>query len=180
MKKSVACLSCGTKPLPEGKRKFCSTRCLNWWSNRKGERTPTRERQIVWAAGFVDGEGCVSINRLKSGSLVLVLTVVQTKTEVPTNLLRELFGGSTSVRPGKGNKALAYAWTVSGIAAANALHQMAPYMLVKGEQAKIAQEWAKVGWVGAGRKITPLQKDVREALSQRLKVLNLKGPQSAS
>jgi len=91
---------------------------------------PTHD-DIVWAAGFFDGEGCVTWAYNRSGPKeyrCLQVTAVQKKLG-PLNFLRERWGGSV------GGKTRAGYWRACGFRAAAFLKQVLPYLQVKAEAA---------------------------------------------
>lgn len=103
--------------------------------NGNGQTTLLARRDdVIWAAGFFDGEGCVSIVRqVKYGKLYHWLDIsVYQNHSASLELLRELFGGS--VRPEQN----AWKWRACGPTAGNALHEMTPYLRVKRAQAEVA------------------------------------------
>lgn len=97
-----------------------------------------REEDVIWAAGFFDGEGCVRITRQeKYGKTyhwmdVSVFQAEQTSIE----LLMELFGGSISDHHSK--RDIGWWWRAHGPTADAALREMLPYLRVKRRQAEIA------------------------------------------
>jgi hypothetical protein len=93
-----------------------------------------RYESVIWAAGFFDGEGCVSIVRqVKYGKAYHWLDIsVYQNHSASLALLRELFGGS--VRPEQN----AWKWRACGPTAGAALREMLPYLRVKRGQAAVA------------------------------------------
>jgi hypothetical protein len=90
-----------------------------------------REIKLAWAAGFIDGEGCISIYHQRG--YYLVLTVSQ-KSKKPLLELQKIFGGKLyNVR----NKKY-WMWTLWGENAVPALVEMLPFLVLKKEQAKLA------------------------------------------
>ncbi len=173
------CLKCGTK-LPTGFRKFCSTSCRDWWNNRKYHtRIPHRERQVIWAAGFLDGEGSISLSDRGGGKIALVLSASQTKTREPMEILHSLFGGTVGFSPERGARAAVHTWQLTGMAAVTALHHLWPYLVVKRPQAKVAEEWGQQGWSSPGKLMTETRKQTRAVLHAQMRALNARGPESA-
>ena len=89
----------------------------------------SRTHQIIWAAGFFDGEGCVCIV-MSNGYWTPRLTVAQNDTR-PLIVLRSLFGGRI-YKPTKANNA--FQWVVTGEASARAAEAMAPFCVYKRDQ----------------------------------------------
>ena len=173
---SRACLICGKKPLPAGRRKYCSSVCSHRWQNRRFhfQGRQGRELRIAWAAGFFDGEGSVSISQLRSGGYNLRISASQRKRE-PLDELAELFGGSIYCTPPRGKRAESHSWELSGDRAGNTLVQMRPYLKVKTQQAMIAEQWLASGFTHRTRRSED-QLAFREQLVSEMRHLNLRGP----
>lgn len=93
-----------------------------------------RQEALIWAAGFFDGEGCISVTRqLKRGKVYhcLMISVYQNHS-ASLNELRELFGGSITSEDD------AWKWRACGPTASAALQLMLPHLRVKRDQAAIA------------------------------------------
>lgn len=93
-------------------------------------------QKIIWAAGFIDGEGCIRINSYTSRKSTLyniVLKVSQKKKE-PLEILVSLFGGKI----GKYGQRNIYQWQVTNKMANEALKSLLPYLILKKEQAELA------------------------------------------
>lgn len=95
----------------------------------------TTDLQLAWCAGFVDGEGCISLG--KQGSIQI--TVGQ-QVEPPLLILRGLFGGSVQQRATAGALSAApfFIWRVARRKAERALRALLPYLVVKRAAAEIA------------------------------------------
>jgi hypothetical protein len=66
----------------------------------------------AYAAGFIDGEGCISIG-VQKNSWVAKLTVVQVDPR-PLHLLAQFWGGAVSKKKPGPRRALAYEWRIVG------------------------------------------------------------------
>lgn len=90
---------------------------------------------VCYAAGFIDGEGCIRIN--KNGSIELTII----NTGLPSLLkIKDLFGGDVSQRKQKVNKEQ-YQYRLYGEGAVNALSLLVPFLIEKQSQALLAIEW---------------------------------------
>ena len=98
---------------------------------------------IIWAAGFIDGEGCIKISRQKVSygfkyRHIMQLHVTQ-KVKFPLKTLSKLFGGkiykSTDNRHVGHSR---YEWCISGPAAFKALRILQPYLKLKQDECDIA------------------------------------------
>lgn len=96
------------------------------------------DTDTAWAAGFVDGEGCIGIYLSHKKTHYLSLTVAGRQRR-PLERLKKLFGGSV----GWNNRPSAFSggiwvWRVHSRNAANALKLMRPHMSIKVGQADLA------------------------------------------
>jgi hypothetical protein len=149
------------------------------------ERASAAQTEIAWAAGFLDGEGCIRVvnhdaKRRRTSSHLLHVHVVQVSRE-PLDALRALFGGgiyrSHRTNPGR-NCRPAWTWSVYGQVAASAVKQMLPYLIVKRPQAELA---VSIDWVvqyrgNQNRRAMPDSERRRRAdVCAQIKLLNRTG-----
>jgi|SRR3954471_9593594 hypothetical protein len=114
--------------------------------------------QWAYAAGFVDGEGCITSYRNSvSGYYYVRIRVGQRDREV-LDWLKDHFGGRIWFRPHSGlSDKGSYTWGLECGAAKPFLRGIYPYMRVKKKQAKLAYF------------LTYCRKDQQEELHQMLK-----------
>lgn len=106
----------------------------------------------AWAAGFFDGEGCVSLSdctkrnspRGPARHITMKILICQ-KDRRPLDKFKGLFGGEIKpfVRGGKnarGGQSLVWEIVLRATLAANALKLMLPYLTLKGDVARVALE----------------------------------------
>lgn len=120
--------------------------------------------EAAWAAGFVDGEGSIGVERRgeRSNGARLVLTVVQKHPE-PLQELRRLFGGYLDWQANQGRGK--WRWRVQSRHAAEVLETIRPFLRVKGAEADVAIQFQRAR--GQGRATDPgLVKATREKLSE--------------
>jgi len=102
--------------------------------------------QIIWAAGFFDGEGCIVIERRGPDAGVLQISVGQARPE-PLARFAALFGGRpprcelSGARLPDGSRKPFWRWSVSSALAGAALRELSPFLVVKREQALAALEF---------------------------------------
>ncbi len=89
--------------------------------------------QIIWCAGFMDGESCISIAKQKNKDhnyfgYTLSVAISQ-KTEAPLKRFQEMFGGHLFSYKGYGTTY--YRWQQWSHGALNCLLAVYPYLLVK-------------------------------------------------
>jgi hypothetical protein len=133
--------------------------------------------ELAWAAGFVDGEGSVTIiSRSSNGgprrSYSLRLTVGQ-RVLTPLLRLQRLFGGHISTKPLP--QSGCFVWTVHTGAAVDALAQMRPFLTVKGPQADVAAQFNEVLRTrGAPKRVplSPAELEQRETLMLAMRAAN--------
>ena len=100
---------------------------------------------IIWAAGFFDGEGCISLSKCYKDNYLLRVTVAQRIIE-PLQLLQALFGGQICVHDGRGNKnslrrTTGWQWYVTGNRAKLPLESLQPHLKIKAREAELALEY---------------------------------------
>ena len=132
------------------------------------------ETDIAWAAGFVDGEGCVSqraqfrSQNRRTYSLSIYVGQVDPR---PLYRLSEYFGGNVALRTSwKGGRPI-YMWRVTGAKAEWALRVLLPYLMVKAEQARLAIELQERirAYVRVGRSVDPEETAARMVLVDAIK-----------
>jgi hypothetical protein len=105
------------------------------------------ETDYAWAAGFIDGEGCFSI-QLKDGYYRAMLTITQVDPR-PLHKLQHIFGGVVLyIKP-----VAQYHYTLVGYKLNVLLANTIPYYALKGDQAELLQQFKSLpdGRTRAGR-----------------------------
>lgn len=100
------------------------------------------ETDRAWAAGIMDGEGCIRLQnrRNSSGKISYTLRVSVSNTDPPMlRRLVELFGGGVWPNRSATGKPM-WQWVVWSKNAESALTAMAPYLITKKVQAQVALE----------------------------------------
>lgn len=101
---------------------------------------------IGYLAGFIDGEGCISItrrNKNRRSGYTLTLSASQLDPK-PLYRLQQVFGGSLKQYKHKNsNSRPYYMWSVSSQKAVLAIATLLPYLLVKNEQARLGLVFAE-------------------------------------
>ncbi|SRR6266702_5677658 len=94
-----------------------------------------RPEQVIWAAGFFDGEGCISVSRSTKGKRYIYYSLqirAFQNDRAPLDILQSLFGGRLCRRD-KG-----WLWDLAGPRTIHALAEMMPFFVVKRSQAQVA------------------------------------------
>jgi hypothetical protein len=97
----------------------------------------TREQRVIWAAGFFDGEGCISIHEYSQGTQLRL--IVAQKDPAPILVWKEIFpeGNIHATNGGKYCK-----WQLTGHKCVPVLNELLPYLINKKPQAEIAVRWS--------------------------------------
>lgn len=135
---------------------------------------------LAWAAGFIDGEGCVSVTKSARQGQPLPyyradLIVANTVRE-PLDKLASIFGGRVVVtRRAIGNRRLTYGWKTTGTAhTASVLRALLPWLTVKRCQAALVLEFAEAFGTIRHQQKKP-DRERLEVLKQQMHVLNARG-----
>lgn len=136
----------------------------------------SRTHKVAWAAGFVDGDGYIVVQRRKCNGYTghyLRLGVNHVAIE-PLLEMQKLFGGKIEKQnPAtvSGNRKQRHRWTLSTKAAAEALKQMLPYMKNKQSVAALALDFQKT--IGNhGQKVSSFVTEQREWFKEQIASLN--------
>lgn len=131
----------------------------------------TRAEEIIWAAGFLDGEGCfwTTWSNERTGSMVLSLQVSQVVIE-PLEDLQRLFGGHVGIqrRAAVGQRGT-WQWRLSGVSSIVAvLDEIEPYLHVKREQSKVMRRLCNTVAQRNGKVVPPILKARRKRLLREM------------
>ena len=92
---------------------------------------------IAYVAGFIDGEGCVSIGVAKKRYVCPNIQVSNTNLTV-LKLFKEQFGGSIQNRLDKRkNRRPSWTWWIAANKALKVLEEVKPFLIIKKPQAEI-------------------------------------------
>ena len=86
---------------------------------------------LIWAAGFIDGEGCFTIAKMTHYNSHRIRLTVGQSNPGPLQFLKGFFGGSLY---GKNRH---YTWEVTDAAAERVIRALRPYLKVKSDEADI-------------------------------------------
>jgi len=100
----------------------------------------SRSHELAWAAGFIDGDGFITIgtrNQTINGKTYTghyLRVGCNHVGKAPIDELYRLFGGNVKYNPKvKGNRKARYQWTLNTSAAKECLVQLLPYLVNKRE-----------------------------------------------
>jgi len=102
---------------------------------------PPTATDLAWAAGIIDGEGCISLHIVKSSRascFVLRVSVANTSVLMLSHL-REIFGCGTTVlqQRAAAHHKPRWNWQVCSKQAETVLRQVEPYLVNKREEARV-------------------------------------------
>jgi hypothetical protein len=128
-------------------------------------------KTIAYAAGIVDGEGCLTLNRRKHrngehSDVYQCMVSVTNNSERLLYWLQKHFGGAVCERTGH-----SYEWRLYRITEQEAfLTTILPYLLVKEEQAHLLLEIRSLS--GKGQKLSPAVRKRRFQIYHKIQSLN--------
>ena len=148
---------------------------------RKGQKPrfplpnlPRREL-VIWAAGFLDGEGCIGIHFQKSTQTHYIKVTAPQAEPKSLQILQGLFGGTFRVKAyklEKPNHRRMYIWEVAARQAYEMLLIIEPFLVVKREQAELAIKFQQGVGRAISRSISNEERERRERIRQQISALN--------
>ncbi len=130
-----------------------------------------RDTDIAYVAGFFDGEGCISGGVCKRNDVFVHLSIAQKYPE-PLLFVQRLFGGRLHQRASASNM---WYHNFSSTESLQMLHTIAPFLILKRDQAELAIEFYKTA-VFTGQHYTADQKAQRIAIVRKITALKRKHP----
>ena len=134
----------------------------------------------AYVAGFIDGEGCIRIDKSKSAgrSTCYKIEIIVANNDQSILLqLQEQYGGY--MRHSKFGTQKAYYWSLYGSPAETFLYEILPYLQVKLEQAEAALEFQKVktkAIPAPGKRLSEEELTLRDSYYWRIKELKSSKP----
>lgn len=99
---------------------------------------------LAWAAGFIDGEGYIGVDRCGQNTNGYISYTVSLKVaqvvRAPLDKLQKLFGGKIREMANTGGNTI-YHWRLFGDKALPVLQRLLPYLIVKHKAAVLAIEF---------------------------------------
>jgi hypothetical protein len=139
--------------------------------------------ELAWAAGVVDGEGCITVNRHQDSrrrSPTFVLTLKVNMTHEPTVArLHSMLGGWVVATAGRPSRRASWLWLTQARAAQEALLRIQPYLFTKRHEADLALTFYDVENVqqGGGRTTPDHVTAHREGIYTGLRRLKAPAPE---
>jgi len=133
----------------------------------------------AWSAGFLDGEGHISLvaQRRFPGSYSLVVAAYNTN-KAPIDKLVDLFGGNILLRDSlHPREAPWWRWALYGRKAYGFLLEIEPYCIEKAPQIELAKEFYEVFTRHPNKwhPLTDVEKERRQKIHAKFKELNRRG-----
>lgn len=132
---------------------------------------------LAWAAGLIDGEGCITVakqcERRDVGKYRYKAKIIVAMSHKETILrLQHLFGGCVSQRKTKEGRKRIDVWEVSCNSAFRTLEKIAPFLFTKKEEAAVLLRSETLMTCGTkGKRLSEDVKLARVALYEELKRL---------
>lgn len=140
-----------------------------------------------YIAGFLDGEGCLSIRRTvrkerpgKNLWYMPVVSACQSDTPEKRPVIEELkkrWGGHVGIYHPKGNSKPVVSWRIIGSKAVKAfLHDIGPLLVIKRKQSLVLKKYVALSRTDNSPKpLTELEVTVQGKLYDEMKILNQRG-----
>lgn len=140
---------------------------------------------LDYIAGLFDGEGWFHINKGKRGDTTTgfayqVHAALVVKHKPVINELQQQFGGSVSSTMPTEKHAAYHRWTAVGNGVAQFVEQMIPRLIIKKEQAILAQTFQRHKGLNKNRPNSEERWTEQEIMYQRMKSLNERGPKNGN
>ena len=133
---------------------------------------------LGWAAGIIDGEGCIFINVQRAGAGGRVnpshrLYIKVTMGNRPAIArLRDLFDVGAVIEQNSRKHNVAWQWMVASREAANVIRIVRPHLIVKAQEADVALEFAGLpNFCGGSRLVPPAELAARHECYEQMRKL---------
>lgn len=138
------------------------------------------QADIAYAAGFVDGEGTIRVERAygpSPGRLYRAYVEVSQVTPGPLNMMMDRWGGHLYLRPRKNpNHRPIFRWQIADRKAIDFVTELRPYLIVKAAQADVLIALGEIKRANAARRpYTAEELANQAALYLRATELNRRG-----
>jgi len=130
------------------------------------------QRDIIYAAGIFDGEGCTGVYRNRKGYYFIQAVVSNTNLELLEWFAQRLGGNVSNKIYWTGNRKGYYQWSCSGLRALAFLREIQPYSIVK---RKIIEVVLQFPTTGSGKRCSYETKLKLSYLYEQTKQINHRG-----
>ena len=145
------------------------------------------DTKLAWIAGFIDGEGTITIKRAKRGKYgklyhlpyISCTQVNKERNFIALKVLQKTLGGSLSKyvqRPMDGDRIDTITWNVTSRKAKECAERLLPYLIIKKQQAQLLIKFTTL-FVRKDKKtwLTDEEIEKREKFFYKMRTLNVKG-----
>jgi hypothetical protein len=142
------------------------------------------DTNIAWAAGFMDGEGTITIKRYYRNKNIHYLAYIscaqvnKPHNKVALEKLRTIFKGGkiySYSSKNKDDRIEVISWNVTSKNAKECAEILLPYLIIKGRQARLLIEFCKVVENKKTYRLAPEDHKVRGEFFDKMRKLNVKG-----
>ena len=131
--------------------------------------------ELAYAAGILDGEGCVSLEKAngrpnKRGYRISLFATISNTNKPLLQWLKDKFGGQVKQYKKRVGRKTCWVWRICAKQAAEFLEAVRPYLIVKLSEVDLALEFQKEKVIG--QSLTDTQDELQ--VSQYLKMRELK------
>ncbi len=136
-------------------------------------RIPEAREDVAYAAGIIDGEGCIyaRVAVAKTVNTVLALRVSMCSEKV-IRWLTEKFGGELYIPSDKHHKVQQFVWQVRGRRMIPVLYSLLPFLIEKKQRALLAIQLAELIRDNKYRKLPSQEVEERQRLAAAIKQFN--------
>lgn len=165
-----------------GRERLHAERRAKSWARKAVRQSAVSETDRAYAAGIVDGEGCIRINIRRAplqrgvGQLTLIVHVTNTKRALVEWLMERWPQGTISSKQPdhEHNRQGSFVWSVVANRALAFLDDIYPFLLIKREQAKAARRYQRYVQRG-GRHRTEKLLALQMQFAEHIRRLNRRG-----
>lgn len=132
----------------------------------------------AWAAGIIDGEGTIALNRIRQISYSAILSAEMSHHETINKLRRIFKSGYLYERKRNVKHSKTYTLQLNGFEAINVVRRLLPYLVTKREQAQLLIEYGEKcqSERGNNKAVSNEIEILRGLIYAELQVLNKRGP----
>ncbi len=142
------------------------------------------DTEYAWAAGFIDGEGTITLKRYKSRYATRKIHYQPFVSLAQANhdghyqgveKLKEIFGGSLSRYKAVPPRKETLAWCVVSRDAVDCLKKIRPYLIVKAKHADLLISYYETAGLRESYRVTDKELAKREKIWSQMRSMNQKG-----
>jgi len=134
--------------------------------------TMNRKQQLIYLAGYIDGDGCfrANITTQKQGAIVYERSITITSVkEEPILFFENLVGGFVSTDHKEGNRRRIYVWTVKNKDALSTSREILPFLVMKQELCKFFIKYCETIFPKKTKKLHISILEARNSLLKQIK-----------